>query len=367
MSVQLSGHVETVEAADSGRTFKTTKPVPCGTKLVVEVPLASSSSWRPGSDIPDEAWFDVVAQLARIQKEQPLHLNLRSTEKAQHECPTQSIFEDITDEEFQRAHAQVSANCFLGTVSDGQEKLLLFLYTSFLNHSCVPNAALLTRSSPSGPVHEVYAIEDMRQGEEVVICFEGDELLYMPVDQRRRFLKDHHGLECNCQRCLHAPPSDAVMLQCETMEGGEQPLEGMEEAYLKCEASAQQWHNDPKAVRLSKLIEQLRGFLSFWPLAKGHWRAHRVRGWLCDALSAFLTQDKEGEEWSTAVAEIENELWECIWSESQVLPLMHPKRMKRLQQYLHWAAVMEEDSGEWPHKADAQSGMALLQSVYGAT
>ncbi len=40
--------------------------------------------------------------------------------------------------------------------------------------------------------------------------------------------------------------------------------------------------------------------------------------------------------------------------------------MKRLREYLHWAEEMEEDSGEWPHKSEAEAGIALLQSVYGA-
>ena len=63
---------------------------------------------------------------------------------------------------------QVFRNGFLGTVAEGQEKLLLFLHTSFFNHSCMPNAAMLTKSLPGGPVHEVYAIEDMAEGEEVL-------------------------------------------------------------------------------------------------------------------------------------------------------------------------------------------------------
>jgi hypothetical protein len=74
----------------------------------------------------------------------------------------------------------------------------------------------------------------------------------------------------------------------------------------------------------------LAAFLVGWVAEIGprkHWvncvglvaslQVHRVRGWLCDALGAFLRLDKEGEEWSAAVSEIENELWECVWWESR--------------------------------------------------
>ena len=87
---------------------------------------------------------------------------------------------------------------------------------------------------------------------------------------------------------------------------------------------------------------------------------------MADSLSAFLNGDREGEEWSSAVSEIEHTLWECIWWESQVLPLMHPKRMQRLKEYLHWAEAEEDDSGEWPHKNEAEEGIKLLESVYGS-
>ena len=72
-------------------------------------------------------------------------------------------------------------------------------------------------------------------------------------------------------RCTNPPESDAVLTACDNAGAGEK-MEGMEEGFSKCETLAVSWAKDPKSVRLSLLIEQLRGFLGFWPLDRGHWR-----------------------------------------------------------------------------------------------
>eukprot|EP00931_Biecheleriopsis_adriatica_P035565 TRINITY_DN20479_c0_g1_i1.p1 TRINITY_DN20479_c0_g1~~TRINITY_DN20479_c0_g1_i1.p1 ORF type:complete len:240 (-),score=29.07 TRINITY_DN20479_c0_g1_i1:220-939(-) len=75
----------------------------------------------------------------------------------------------------------------------------LYVVGSFFNHSCAPNAALV---SPDGGADfgMTYALRNIDAGEEVTWCFQ-PEVLELPRWRRQQVLFLKQGFWCNCSRC----------------------------------------------------------------------------------------------------------------------------------------------------------------------
>ncbi|KAL2166854.1 hypothetical protein VTG60DRAFT_2089 [Thermothelomyces hinnuleus] len=69
----------------------------------------------------------------------------------------------------------------------------LFLLHSRFNHSCIPNANVLT---PDGDVIESFAIRDIDPGEEITVCYEAD-FECRTRDERHQALR----FACDCPAC----------------------------------------------------------------------------------------------------------------------------------------------------------------------
>ena len=75
----------------------------------------------------------------------------------------------VSDEAFSRAWAAAASNGFSHTdEKSGELHFLLYSALSVLNHSCAPNACL-DDTEPEART-SVYAIRDVRAGEEITIC-----------------------------------------------------------------------------------------------------------------------------------------------------------------------------------------------------
>lgn len=93
-----------------------------------------------------------------------------------------------------RSMAQVISNGFRSP--DGSS--LLLQEASLFNHSCRPNAGL---GNPGGTKAQVRAIRDMKEGQEVCICYDSS-VFWLPSKQRRGELLRRWGFECCCPRCV---------------------------------------------------------------------------------------------------------------------------------------------------------------------
>ena len=65
------------------------------------------------------------------------------------------------------------------------------------NHSCAPSAS----AAVFGPYLVLRAAQGMLPGDEVSVCYLGDER-FAPVARRRSLLRRRHGFLCQCRRCL---------------------------------------------------------------------------------------------------------------------------------------------------------------------
>ncbi|KAI6177813.1 SET domain-containing protein [Aphelenchoides bicaudatus] len=74
------------------------------------------------------------------------------------------------------------------------EYSMLFLLPAYINHSCAASAHRVFY----GDVIAIYALEDMKEGEEVTLAYTS------PLDEysiRQKILKDTYGFECKCELC----------------------------------------------------------------------------------------------------------------------------------------------------------------------
>eukprot|EP01043_Picozoa_sp_COSAG02_P007512 COSAG02_NODE_225_length_28184_cov_16.570981_13_plen_487_part_00 len=87
-----------------------------------------------------------------------------------------------------------------------EQRSALFARGSLISHSCLPNAAFGSHSSPGKQIHT--AIRQISKGDEVTVSygvgFGKDALWSTPTPQRQKFLLDTKGFDCKCERCVQA-------------------------------------------------------------------------------------------------------------------------------------------------------------------
>lgn len=92
-----------------------------------------------------------------------------------------------------------------------ERRSALFARGSLISHSCVPNAAYGSHSSPGKQIHT--AIRQIYAGNEVTVSygvgFGQDVLWSTPTPQRQKYLLDTKGFECQCERCVQPDLSQA--------------------------------------------------------------------------------------------------------------------------------------------------------------
>ena len=90
---------------------------------------------------------------------------------------------------------------------------LLYLQTSKINHSCLPNAtrnvhckyldcSLKKERSPRECIGKIYAIRDIKKGEQITISYLSPDELLLPTNQRNDAIKKKFGFHCQCIRCI---------------------------------------------------------------------------------------------------------------------------------------------------------------------
>jgi hypothetical protein len=156
---------------------------------LIKLPLVNSQSMAPVVKLFAEPQYSAMAadlsyspNYARIKSEVP----------------------GLTDEQYSIMCAKISANSF-GTA----EYLALYYQCSLFNHNCAPNACQYHEESLEA---KIYLIEPVRKGDEICISYRGD-LLSLPTDRRKEWLRTAHGFDCDCTRCTKPDlfPNDALL------------------------------------------------------------------------------------------------------------------------------------------------------------
>jgi len=104
------------------------------------------------------------------------------------------------------------SNC-LDEETGAADKRLLFVSSSFLNHSCSPNVLLEGNNENSDSFHEVniIAIKDISKGEEVTECYKKG---FMTSSEMKTMLHEDFLFDCKCGVCAGSIPNqDRIILE----------------------------------------------------------------------------------------------------------------------------------------------------------
>lgn len=74
----------------------------------------------------------------------------------------------------------------------------IFLLTSYINHSCVPNVIKLSKNN----LAVVKTIQPIKQGQQIFLSYINDPSEMTGIDRNDR-LQDVYGFRCKCELCLH--------------------------------------------------------------------------------------------------------------------------------------------------------------------
>lgn len=88
------------------------------------------------------------------------------------------------------------ANCF--ALDGGMEGV--FPTISNINHSCSPNCRVFW--NPEQKILSLIAIELIKVGDRITICYNHDLIHKIHVERRRKYLKENYGFHCCCTRCI---------------------------------------------------------------------------------------------------------------------------------------------------------------------
>lgn len=110
--------------------------------------------------------------------------------------------------------------------SEGLERIgtALFLTSSFLNHSCIPNLDvsfssgdnpidIISPQSENSKAVTLHAVanRDISNGEQLFLSYVDAEVEpYDKLEERRRYLKAAYGFECRCRKCVEQEAKSGV-------------------------------------------------------------------------------------------------------------------------------------------------------------
>jgi hypothetical protein len=94
-------------------------------------------------------------------------------------------------------------NCFTyrHPATDPVDTKGVFAHTARLNHSCNPNCHVSWNETLEQGKLCTRAIRDIREDEELLICYNEDELVLEILQTRTRVLKERYGFDCVCEAC----------------------------------------------------------------------------------------------------------------------------------------------------------------------
>ncbi|MCJ1297213.1 hypothetical protein MMC34_008783 [Xylographa carneopallida] len=222
-----------------------------------------------------------------------------------------------------------------GGSSTSQRVLTLYVHISMLNHCCWPNAQVYW---PAGDATDgvqsprVYAISDVREGDELCISYRTD-LLHYPTQLRQSVISSSWHFNCSCHRCTQPAlfPRDAELLGLTSALSEEQQTR-MLRSFEQLTAYAEQLStNGGEAELHPRMSRQLFDFLAL-PLANAHWRRHRLRSLYIPLLLAQST---------VSYVDKRRVLDEHIRSNARILPPLHASKLQYLLTFVQLVELEE--------------------------
>ena len=200
----LSAVVEMV-AMGGSRGLISLREIPPGILLLAEIPIVT---WNDNT-------FEEEENLRRTIEACLMDELAYRTTKSLHP----KMLKDCDTEEIERAETLLGSptlNEIAHKVGVSQEEVLrvllvlqhngfgsgLYGVLTMLNHSCDPNCIKFPPSTGSSGASEVWTVRQIREGEELTICY--CEPLEMTNESIREYLELHHRFHCKCSVCVSA-------------------------------------------------------------------------------------------------------------------------------------------------------------------
>ena len=215
--------------------------------------------------------------------------------------------------------------------------LTLYVHISMLNHCCYPNAQVYW---PAGSATDgwqsprVYAISDVKAGEEVCISYRAD-LLHYPTLLRQSVINSSWHFHCTCDRCTRSElfPHDNELLGLQQPLSDEQQARMLQSFTVLASYADQLSASSNEVVLHPRMLRQLFDFLAL-PLSTAHWRRHRIRSLY---LPLLLPQS------TVSYGDKRRVLDEHITSNARILPPLHASKLQYLLTFVELVEL--EESG----------------------
>eukprot|EP00435_Cladocopium_sp_Y103_P031408 s420_g7.t4 len=248
---------------------------------------------------------------------------------------------------------------------DGSYPAMLFKSCCRLNHSCFPNAGghlpgaedFDSVAQYRSPAMKIYALEEIREGEEVCISYLAESDQLSPLLHRRSLLKDTWGFLCRCERCLGGRPLDR-RLEAMDWEGLERrsALASVTQAFRSLFDATFEDYDPPK--EFESTLERLNNFRrEFSFLDKAHVFSQRVRR---ELIAAFLLTGFDSEIAKRCAGPALSLLVEEMHVQHALLPSLSPFKVTPYVQFLHLLRHVPEKEARW-HVSDLKVDGCELQ------
>lgn len=232
--------------------------------------------------------------------------------------PIRSPLPKISDAAWSKATSQVSLNAFESILHDASKLFMLLPKVSYFNHCCNPNASNLRSKSITSSV--VYAIADIKEGEEVTICY-APSTLVLPTSVRKQKLSESYGFTCECSRCSD-PKYDEWLLAGATEE--------IQAKFGCCQEKYEMYVKQPLPTTCKEASKKFEDFIAQNKLPEMNWMNIAARKCLVDtylAAKAYYDDLKQ----IKSVKEIKKKLVQVIIlqikTNEQFLPQYHNEKL----------------------------------------
>ena len=182
--------LEVRSSAGKGQGVFATRDIAVGTTILEDLPTMIIRNDNP-TEVDVHLAF-LKLRYDHSNSSQPLsHANILSSE------PDQDLFRSLHEgsRDFKTRLARIyHENCF-----ENHGSCFICLHVSRVNHSCMPNAVLNGADDLSS--EDLMAINPIKQGEEIFICYRMDICESSTFAQRQAFLLSSWHFQCRCPTC----------------------------------------------------------------------------------------------------------------------------------------------------------------------
>eukprot|EP00438_Fugacium_kawagutii_P029056 Skav216785 [mRNA] locus=scaffold1384:40567:44996:+ [translate_table: standard] len=247
---------------------------------------------------------------------------------------------------------------------DGSYPAMLFRSCCRFNHSCFPNAGGHLpggEDSPSvsqynAPSLRIYALEEIREGEEVCISYLSETDQLSPLPHRRALLQNTWAFICRCDRCLGGRPLDRRLETMDVEGDRKTALAAVNHEFCSLFDSTFEDYNPPKDFETT--LERLNNFRKkFEFLDKAHVFSQRIRR---ELIAAFLLAGFDSQMARQCAGPALSLLVEEMHVQHALLPGLSPCKVTPYLQFLQLLRHVSEQEARW-HVSDLKVDGCELQ------